>query len=309
MAYRSSKAGSRNRGRTGSKPSSKSASKEPAFAQSDFITPEEARRLTQGRTKPHPMECICTICNCGAHKCPPDRVQGRYNNLKSSYMDDFKGAYCEPSRPKRQQYVHKPRPFVGSTTNQEDFAYKGVPERRKPVLLKDNNLGNRGLRFEGTTTNQHDFPKWDNIKARPIMKPDGRANVVPDDRDFSSESHSHFNNKGHAVRRSRAPVHNQSANVPFEGITTNQADFKFWNSRPTESFQRQMQYRPRPEDRDFKTEGRDEYTNKKRDYCPSVHVAVTSKPNNGHVLVEPCGDRYCHVNHVHDWESQQDGVY
>jgi len=308
MAYRSTKAGSRNQGRN-SKASK--TSKGPDFAESTYISPAEARRLSRGASAKHPNDCICTICNCGAHKCPPDRVQGKYTNLKSSYMDDFKGTYCETSRPKRQQYVHKPRPFIGSTTNQDDFAYKGTPQRRQPTILKDNNLGNRGLRFEGTTTNQHDFPKWDNIKQREIMKPGGNASTIPDDRNFQSESSSQYDNKGRSVRRSRAPQRNAPARVPFEGQTTNQSDFKFWNARPTESFQRQLKYRPRAEDRDFVTEGRSEFTDKKGEYCPAVHVAVTSKPANGHVLVEACGDRYCHVNHVHQWEPEPEaqGVF
>jgi len=299
----------RNRSRVPSKMSQGSSRRsqrsEPEYAESTYITPSEARKLSRGNHAPHPDDCICTICNCGAHKCPPDRVQGKYDNLKSSYMADFKGAYAPPERPSRPQYVHKPRRFTGTTTNQADFCYKGVPERRQLVRLADNDLGAAGLPFEGITTNQHDFRKWQSNPAQPALKPDGRANILPDDRDFQSEFNSQFVPKGGAKRRSRAPQERTQASIPFEGTTTNQSDFKYWNSRPAVSYQRTTGYHNRPDDRNFLTEGRAEYTEKPFDHCPAVEVAVKSKPANGHVMVERQGQHWIHKDHPTEWEETQ----
>jgi hypothetical protein len=239
-------------------------------------------------------------------------VQGKYHDLKTAYMEDFKGReYTEPARPIRKQYLHKPRPFEGTTTNQDDFRYMGVPKRREIIRLKDNAIGNSGLKFEGTTTSQHDYRLWAAQPTRAAIKPSNEAKITHDDRDFTSEFQSQFVDMKGKTRRSRKPDAGANReNIKFEGTTTNQSDFQDWHSRPAVSAQPHTQYRARAEDRDFKTEVRMEFTEKKRDFCEALQVAVTSKPNNGHVLVERCGDRWCHVNHVHDWEKtivQADG--
>lgn len=314
MSFSGRQTGSRSRGRsrpvsnsktaTGrgrSRPSSNSKSREPEYADSMYITPQEARRISRGHAA-HPADCICTICKCGAHKCPPDRVQGRYKNLQSSYMHDFQGDYVAPERVTRPQFVHKPRPFDGVTTSQQDYQYQGNQPRRKLCLKADNGLGSQGLPFEGLTTNQHDYRKWNSKPAEPAIKQNSRANILPDGRNFETEFSGQFVPKGGAQRRNRAPTNARTASVPFEGETTAQADFKEWNSRPAMSFQHIPSYRPRPDDRNFLTEGRAEYNEKPFDVCPAVDVAISSKPANGHVMVERCGDRWCHKDHPNEWE-------
>jgi len=233
-------------------------------------------------------------------------VAGRYHDLKSSYMNDFTGTHVKPDRPNRAQYIHKPRPFNGATTNQEDFRYHGPTARRELAIISDNGLGARGLPFEGVTTNQHDFRKWNAGPAQPVLKPDGRANIVADDRDFTSEFNSQFVPKGGAKRRSRAPSERASKAIPFDGITTNQADFKHWSQRPSASYMRMSDYKRRPDDRDFLTEGRAEFTEKPFDHCPAVEVAISSKPNNGHVLVERLGTRWIHQDQP---DAYDEGAY
>jgi hypothetical protein len=311
MAYRTIKGRNARRSRPNSNLKKKKAvSKEPEYAESNYITPEEARALSRSRiTKNkngHPDECICTICSCGAHKCPPDRMQGRYHNLKSSYMQDFTGEYQAPTRAdKRQHYVHKPRPFDGVTTNQSDYKGWGPQAVRKPCKLADNGLGSQGLPFEGSTTSQHDYRRWNARPAEPTIKQNSRANILPDDRDWKTEFSGQFLPKGGAKRRSRAPVDRRTSSLPFEGISTSQADFKGWKLEPNKAYQTTQAYKPRPDDRDFLTEGRSEYTEKPFDYCPAVEVFVTSKPNNGHVLVEKQGEHWTLRDHPRDWDRTQ----
>lgn len=107
-------------GRKPSRPATKAKASKTPSSNGDVISPAEAKMIagksTAAEGVPHPDQCICTICSCGAHKCPPDRVQGKYTDLKSSYMQDFTGAYVKPEKIARPQYVHKPRPFDGTTT-------------------------------------------------------------------------------------------------------------------------------------------------------------------------------------------------
>lgn len=281
---------------------------EPPLAESTYITPQQAFRLQQTKNKSmrvHAPECICTICECGQHKCPPDRLSGKYNNLQTSYMSDFKGAYAPPSRPVKAQYIHRPRPFSGTTTNQEDYNYKGMPQRRASSKVKDNGLGSIGVKFEGETTNHHDFQRWNGRPAVAVQRAGLRAEV-PDDRDFRTEFATQFTFPvGGARRRSRAPVSGNFNSIPFSAVTTNQDDFKQWKHEPSAMFVRQQKYQPRDEDREFSTECRSEYTKKPLDYCPAREVAITSKPENGHVAVEPLGDHWVHKDMPGDWEPPQ----
>lgn len=196
-------------------------------------------------------------------------------------MEDFRGEFQRPERPNRPHFIHKPRPFEATTTNQEDFKYWGAPERRNLVKLKDNGLGSGGIPFEGITTNQHDFRKWNSKPAQAVLKQDSRAFMVPDDRDFETEFAGQFVPKAGATRRSRAPNGQKTVSLPFEGVTTAQADFKEWPLRP-QRFSNPAQnhtYKPRKDDREFLTEARSEYTQKPIDFLP----AVTTKPDASHI--------------------------
>jgi hypothetical protein len=226
-------------------------------------------------------------------------------------MDDFTGEFQAPPRPIRKQYLHKPRPFEGTTTNMDDYSYKGVPQRRQPLRVQDNSIGSSGLAFEGTTTSQHDYRNWAAQPRRAPIKPSAEAHITKDDRNFESEFQSQFLDTKGRPRRSRKPDDSMNREqIKFEGTTTNASDYQDWKSRPARSQAPQSQYRPRVEDRNFLTEVRNEYSEKKRDFCEALHVAVTSKPNNGHVLVEREGDRWVHMNHAHDMDRtivQADG--
>lgn len=155
--------------------------------------------------------------------------------------------------------------------------------------MGDNGLGMPGLAFDGTTTNKHDFRHWEGAKpSEQAIRSHGRATTVPDDRDWNTEVSSQFVPKGGAKRSSRAPPERRNQSLPFAGVTTNQADFRQWDIKPVQSFHRTQGWKPRPDNRDFSTEGRAEYTKKQFDVCPAVDVAVSSKPINGHVLVRNC---------------------
>jgi len=206
-------------------------------------------------------------------------------------MDSYKGDMVPVERVTRKQFVHQTRPFEGISTAQADFKWNGLPEPRSLAVAArmDNGIGATNLRFEGTTTHKSDFQKWNAAPARSARGPQARAMNMPDNRSFETEFRGQYVQKPICARNSKAPQERRSQPLPFEGTTTHQTDFQQWDSKPPRSFYRQSGYRRRPEDRDFATEVRGEYTEKEFDVCPAKAVAVTTKATSGHVCVEPSG--------------------
>lgn len=287
---RSSRQGSRQASRQSTRPHK--AEDFIEYAAAETISTEEAARLARTPAWQHPAECICTVCNCGAHHCPPDIVQGHYNNIKSEHQAQYTGEFVMPHRVNKQMYMHKPLRFEGTTTNQEDYKYYGNPKRRVPseTARGNNDVFTSNLPFDATTTAKHDYRRWDAAPAKP-------CNVIPkptftaDSRNFQTEASSQYDYKRQRPRASCAPELSATASLPFEGRTLHQTDFpRHKGVSPARSFQRTRQWRPRGEDRFFDTEARAQYTEKDLDVCPAKPLSKTRKDYNGHVLVEPTMD-------------------
>lgn len=218
-------------------------STESKFNDEDYISPELAAQLA----------------NSGGN---PDCYEARYVNLKSEAMANYTGPWVPPVRAQKKHHVAAYRPFEGRTTNQDDFGYKGVQQRRKPCILGDNGLGGNSTPFCGDTTQKNDYRAWQVNRAPLAVGPARGIGAGPDDRNFETENARAFTGASYAPRQSRAPQQNRSAPIPFEGVTTNQADFLKWNSRPASLVDRASRYRPRKDDRNFVTEARQEFIEK-----------------------------------------------
>jgi len=230
------------------------------WAETYTISPEEARALVKLEDG---TECV---------PCPPNRVQGRYHNLKSTYSDSYRGDFEPAQRIARKIHALEPRPFLGTTTHQDDFKFMGMPKRREPSTLArtDNGISEKNLPFEGVTTNQHDFRKW-NARPPKIMTKQHNRDNQPDERDFGTEFSQQFGHKVVAPRKSRAPQEKRPRPLPFTGTTTNRDNYKRWGViEPAESVMPTRSYRPRADDRDFISEARGEYTEKPFDIRPPV---------------------------------------
>lgn len=229
------------------------------WAEATTVSAAEAKRLMKLEDG---TECV---------PCPPNRAQGRYKNLKSTYMDSFQGDFEPAHRIARKLHVLEPRPFVGTTTHQDDYKFHGMPRKREPSKLArmDNGILEKNLPFEGVTTHQHDFRKWNSAPPKLMKKEHARDNQ-PDERDFHTEFSSQFGPKRCNPRKSNAPTEQRARPLPFSGSTSYTDDFKRWGAvEPAQSVMKSRSYRPRPEDRDFLTECRGEYTEKPFDVAPA----------------------------------------
>lgn len=243
--------------------------------------------MSQGFAREHGAECICTICRCGGHACPPDMVQGRYGNIQSEAQAQYRGTWIPPIRAPKQQHVHSHRPFNGTTTNQEDYKYWGRGEGTQPSQTARGNNGvfNHGLPFDATTTAKHDFRKWD-AKPAQLARQNQSAQYAPDNRNFQTEQSAQFEYKRMKPRGSCAPDLTATRSLPFEGTTTHQEDFQRSGGKPARSYGGVRRYAPRSDTRNWVTEARGQFTEKEFDVCPAHGFSTKTKDFNGHVTVE-----------------------
>jgi hypothetical protein len=186
-----------------------------------------------------------------------DFISGRYGDIKSEAQAQYTGQWVAPVRAGKQPYVHQPRSFEGTTTHQEDFKYRGaVPCKASETARGHNHVFANGLPFNGVTTAQHDFRRWNAKPARLAKETDVRPVYVADERHFQTEASSQFDFKNIQPRRSCAPELHAAASLPFDGQSTQQADFVRHDAPPAPSYARTRPYRRRQEDRSFTTESR-----------------------------------------------------
>jgi len=201
----------------------------------------------------------------GVTRAAVPRMQGRYMNIKTEAQAQYTGEFAPATRVNKAHYVHQPQPFQGTSTAQDDYKYWGSSHPRKPSQLARGNNGifSNNLPFQGTSTAKADFLKWSAPPAKLARESSGRPVYVPDNRSFATEASLQFEYKKVRPRASCAPQIDAAVSVvPFDGQTTAQSDFVEFNTKPARSYQRQRTWRPRGEDRAFKTEARAQFYEK-----------------------------------------------
>jgi len=240
----------------------------------------------------HEEDCICTVCSCGKHECPPTPRITHYDPAISS---EARAAYQGAFRPAVRvgaPDVWKPRnvPFEGESTHKADF--KRHPNMVRSALgargaLMDTGVGRNSAPFDDTTTHKSDFP------AHPLgprqsggPRGDNLLSNGPDDRDWATDYRSGYVPHPLQARQSR-PQESLKPSLPFAGQSTHQSDFPAYaNARPSVPKFKMSNFQPSAEDRDFATETRTEFLPKSTPPCPAIPVASPSKPFPGHVPVE-----------------------
>jgi len=243
----------------------------------------------------HAEDCICTICTCGKHACPPTPRSTHYpTTLSSEARSSYSGRF-EPAVRAQRPDTWKPRnvPFEGESTTRTDFKDYGIvprsQARRTAADLMDTGVGRSHVPFDDTTTHKSDFPAHP-LGTRQPAKPlqANLSTLGPDDRDFATEGRTCY--VPHALQSRQArPPEQARPSLPFVGTTTNKSDFApHPNARPSQPTMRHHGFESGPDDRDFTTENRKNFTRPPASPpCPAITVATASKPHSGHVKVEP----------------------
>ena len=241
----------------------------------------------------HEESCICTVCSCGKHACPPTPRLNHYDPaIASESRQAFQGVFV-PAKRAGAPTTYKERnvPFEGESTSKADYKNHGVVARRsgppRSAATMDGRPAAAAAPFDDTTTNKSDYPAHPILPRSAGGPRDGNLTTLgPDDRDFSTEGRGQFVPHALQARASR-PVEALRPSLPFSGTSTQHADFAAYaNARPSVPKFRAGGFQPSPEDRDFTTEGRQQFDRKYIAPCPAIPVAVATKQKPGHVLVE-----------------------
>lgn len=240
----------------------------------------------------HEESCICTVCSCGRHACPPTPRISHYDpSIVSESRGSYRGIFSPAKRAGAPTSFHsRDIPFEGESTSKADYKNHGiVPRRSGPPnsSYTDTGIGRNGAPFDDTTSNKSDYP------AHPIFP---RSSGGPregnlstqgiDDRDFSTEGRGQYVPHPIQPRGNGRPMDSPIQSLPFRGTSTNHADFPAYaNARPSVPKFRSGGFQPSQDDRDFTTEGRTQFDRKFITPCPAIPVATVTKSKPGHVFV------------------------
>lgn len=255
------------------------------------LRPSSAVSARSGASETHEADCICTVCSCGRHACPPTPRTNHYEpGLMSEARASYSGRFvpAQRVRPNDNWKPHNAR-FEGTTTHQEDYAHPGAAAPRRALnrsALMDTGVLNSSAPFDDTTTHKSDFPAHP-IRPRSARAPlDGGLEFGGDSRDFHTENRANFVPHAFQPRRS-GPVETLRPSLPFHGASTAATDYTaFPGARPAVPKFRSGEWEASPDERDFHSEFRASFTPKSVAPCPAIPVATSSKPLSGHVKVE-----------------------
>jgi hypothetical protein len=273
---------------------------QPRYGSSSSLAPTQqlqprmlsARTMALPIAELHEESCICTVCTCGKHACPPTPRVNHYDpNMASESRQAYTGKFVPAKRAGApDQYKPHDAPFEGISTHTASYPNHGpIAPRKSPPRssMMDTGVGRNQTPFDDTTTHKSDYP------AHPLAprssggpKQGNLSTLGNDDRDFSTEGRTVYVPHPLQSRKSRAPEELRPS-IPFQGVSTNKSDFPHHvNARPSIPKFRSSGFQPNPEDRDFATENRGNFIPMTIETCPAIPVAVLTKNRPGHVQVE-----------------------
>ncbi|KAJ7568276.1 hypothetical protein O6H91_01G025700 [Diphasiastrum complanatum] len=173
--------------------------------------------------------CMCTLCTCGQHKCPPKRDLGA-----SGFPPDRKSEYIQkyPAWPLAARKAHKPppapineAPFSGLTTYHVDFEKKKIPQRQRHVPSGKTleNCIPSGELTDAVSEYATRFTKFPVQPRHPHQKPPVQANSAPfDDRTTNKCDYKQW---PLVIRAPTKQAENSKSDGVFDDITTYKVAF------------------------------------------------------------------------------------
>lgn len=280
----------------------------PTTQTQPFSTPLTHRRIPQAANSAphiphaelHAEDCICTICVCGKHRCPPTphtTSSSPSSHFSSESRSSYTGTFAPAIRvtPSRSSLPPQ-RSFDATSHYRDDYPWYDVTPTRScaPHHYHQNADDGAHLPFHASSEMKQAYPQHE-LPKRETHKPRTLNADLPEDRDFTSEHRQAYSPKSVPVRSSGTSsptLSNTSPNLPFTGRSTHASDYPKYGStgRPSLMHPRdQLRRVELPDDRDFASEHRAQFTPKETERCPAEAVAVKTKQKSGHILVERVG--------------------
>ena len=152
----------------------------------------------------------------------------------STQREDFKNhGRVEPPRAVRPaETVVKSAPFDATSTHARDFHQHPSATRRS---FKPNEQAHRTAENRDFGTEQGQYGSTRGVPAA-LCRPANGQNTVPENRDFRTETHANYDNKGYVAERAKRPENQYVPSGPFDGTSTTKNDFQAWPQQKTASF-------------------------------------------------------------------------
>lgn len=212
---------------------------------------------------PNSVACKCQICNCGSHKCPPDRHIHQLTPYEADQLQsESRRAFQAPApskrgemRPKQESCIFgSGQPFEGQSTVQTDFRAPGPGATRAP---------------------------------KPRQGEIGLINGGNQEQNFTSENRANFGAKGIAVRESFAPSGaKHTTGMPFDGTSTTATDYRYHSgAKPSTPFKETNNRGNDKDDRDFQTEAALKFVQhsdqRRQNFAPAPRSRENNAPFDG----------------------------
>eukprot|EP01002_Notosolenus_urceolatus_P003598 NODE_1951_length_1241_cov_171.628356_g1619_i0.p1 GENE.NODE_1951_length_1241_cov_171.628356_g1619_i0~~NODE_1951_length_1241_cov_171.628356_g1619_i0.p1 ORF type:complete len:331 (+),score=76.91 NODE_1951_length_1241_cov_171.628356_g1619_i0:77-1069(+) len=220
-------------------------------------------------------ECICTVCICGCHRCPPVTNTKPFNGL-SEYQKKFKPWEAGGDRYRRKpgKPLHtKAAPGAWNTSNSM------VPHPPQARAQREKDTANPRLPFDGTSHYRDSFIPKEIEEKSPKDRKKADAQLPFDGTTEQRKAFQGFNGK---PADPCSPPNKPLDATPFLGTTENRDEFQ---GRPTELERRKKdkeswEYGP---PRDLNSSYRDNYDGKTGYLCPARLLKSKKHAHDGHL--------------------------
>jgi len=179
----------------------------------------------------HKIACKCSICTCGGHKCHIDK-----------------------------ECITHYDPSLLRTNNQIDYNKKDAQPAQSAAPKRA--YQPNGVKFDGKSLTKTDYNGQPGGKPASPIRPNGNNDTIhpSNDRYWSTENRDQYDDKGYVKRDGFKPKNSVAASVPFDGTTTNKADYRNWEgAKPASPYKAKNEIERGPEDRDFRSEAATRY--------------------------------------------------
>ena len=187
--------------------------------------------------------------------------------FSTTSLSSYPAHQVQPRQPApRQQYSPSKAKFDGETTNHHD--YQAWPLEKRQAAPAP--AARASVPFEGQSTTQHDYVAYQ-VQPR---QPAPRQEYSPSKAKFDGETTNHHDYQAWPLeKRQAAPAPAARASVPFEGQSTTQHDYVAHQVQPRQPAPRQ-EYSPSKAKFDGETTSHHDYTGHQPEKRLFIHLGA-----------------------------------
>eukprot|EP00163_Fabomonas_tropica_P014399 TRINITY_DN2623_c0_g1_i1.p1 TRINITY_DN2623_c0_g1~~TRINITY_DN2623_c0_g1_i1.p1 ORF type:complete len:272 (+),score=45.52 TRINITY_DN2623_c0_g1_i1:360-1175(+) len=240
----------------------------------------------------HDLNCVCDVCTCGRHRCPPSAPKERHYDpslLQTTNQRDLKEWPLNPSEPFQPPAQLSPSgKFMGQTAYQSAFTPPPADGyARQPAVEAAGGPPQRP--FVGKSTYDRDFTEHDGDGRMPVQ---GSAvhlqrhhgEGIPSGPFMGETTYKHEFVPKEGMRSDPLMVDpDERPSLPFNGNTTYNRDYPGYDAEATPALAHGERYTPNTAPFNDHTSYRDNYTGAQPEPCPATALSARPPSPDGHV--------------------------